>query len=196
MAVYKQYTERGCFVSCFLGYYAVFKGDTVMAKREITVSAVTSKPIAQQYVEYLDEVIAQYKDIVFGIAVHLTGCQDAAKEVAEEVFVRLYWALPDCESGDELESLVHEFAYECAIARLVGNVDLHVKKTRELLVQDDLVEKSDSMQRLTARHYDDGVQYDELDDRDVDSLVLVRNRLNQAIEMMSDAAKNLKGCIK
>lgn len=152
-----------------------------MAKREM-VSAINNESVARQYVECLDEVIAQYKNAVFDIALHLTGCDDAAKEVAEDVFVRLYWALPNCESSD-LESLVHEFTYECAIARLIGNVNSHVQKTRELLVSD-------------GQPAVDGAAYEELEDRESDALVLVRSRLTQAIEMMGEAAKSLRGYVK
>ena len=79
----------------------------------------------------IEQLISEYEQCVFAIGLHLTGNEEAATEVVEEVFVRLYKELPEMEC-DSIESAVHQLAYEISLARLLGKLDRHVSEVQEL----------------------------------------------------------------
>ena len=78
---------------------------------------------ANESLELLDAIIAQYQNHVYSQALHLTGDELAASEVTEEVFVALAretgLALDTC--ADRIEAIT----YDLALGRLMSSIKDH-----------------------------------------------------------------------
>jgi DNA-directed RNA polymerase specialized sigma24 family protein len=67
----------------------------------------------------LVELISRHEVEIFTVASNLTGDDNAAREVVEEVFVRLYRELSSFD-GANFSQFVHGLAYDASLSRLVA----------------------------------------------------------------------------
>lgn len=127
----------------------------------------------------IDQLVDLYRDVIVQIAEHLCSDPSVAEEVAEEVLVRLCMEVgknPD----RSLESLVHEFAYDASLSRLLGSVDQHVEDAKAFkaeVVMDSSVEE-EAFVSTTNSSYEP-------------SLEDAKVHLEQAIDVMEQTARLL-----
>lgn len=67
----------------------------------------------------IDSTISTYEVKVFSLAMTLTGDEEDAKKIVEDVFVRIAQEGVDC-AIETLETLIHRFTYEASLERMVA----------------------------------------------------------------------------
>lgn len=70
----------------------------------------------------LHKLVAEYEVLVFTLAMHLTGSEDAARQVVETVFVRLNREWTD-NIHESLENVIHKLTYEEALPLLLAQIE-------------------------------------------------------------------------
>lgn len=86
---------------------------------QLLTSLVSDLDLAEFSTSYVDQVMERHSALVFSLAYDLTGDEDAAVKVVEEVFVRLHQER-EAFAGEPLKTLLHRFTYDSAIQHLVG----------------------------------------------------------------------------
>ncbi|OVE80405.1 hypothetical protein BVY02_00245 [bacterium J17] len=100
----------------------------------ISTPVITSETLDR--VAHLEQIISRYEVQVFTLATHLTGCEEAAKQVCETVFTRL------CNNYDQylaedlfansFETLIHRMTYDAALPFLVGSFNNITDRTEAI----------------------------------------------------------------
>ncbi|MCB0323291.1 MAG: hypothetical protein KDD69_06935 [Bdellovibrionales bacterium] len=79
----------------------------------------------------LEEIVGRYEVTVFTLAMHLTGDEEAARQVTIDVFVRLSHE-GHRHREQPLDALMHRYTYDAALPCLVGKLDRKLQDTEEL----------------------------------------------------------------
>lgn len=85
---------------------------------QLLTTLITDLDISDYSITYVDRVMDQYSAMVFSLAYDLTGSEDIAAEVVEDVFIRLNQERESCVD-EPIKTLLHRFTYDSAIRRLV-----------------------------------------------------------------------------
>ena len=134
--------------------------------------------------EALERVISEYEVPVYNIAVHLTSDEASAREVVEEVFIRLYRDLPEYFT-DSLESAIHQLAYEVALEKLLGRINKHVAEVDELVVNADGAASNFADTTRVTGYSNDRVN-------PADTLVFADCNLTKAALMLNDVTGQIR----
>ncbi len=127
----------------------------------------------------IDQLVDLYRDVIVKIAEHLCSDPSVSEDIAEEVLVRLCMEIGQ-NPNRSLESLVHEFAYDASLARLLGSVDQHVEETKAFAAE---VVMGSTYKEEVSMPTPDSTYEPSLDDAKVN--------LESAIGMMGEAARLL-----
>ena len=100
---------------------------------ELTESQLV-KAIASGSVEHIEVLVDKYEDKVIQMVVDLTGIEESAPKVAEQVFVEVCQSILS-NTDEELETLIHRHTYELAIASLLGSIESHYEETKQTFIE-------------------------------------------------------------
>ena len=93
-----------------------------------------------------EELIKRYQKLVFNIVYHYLGRADAVEDVAQEVFLKLYKALPRFDPGRSLKSWVARITTNCCIDELRKR-----SRQRVHLLEDLKREDSENLEDIYGR---------------------------------------------
>ncbi|MCL2510734.1 MAG: sigma-70 family RNA polymerase sigma factor [Bacteroidales bacterium] len=111
-------------------------------------------------------LVERHKAMVFTISLRITGHQEEAEEVAQDVFLKMYQALHTFKGSSKFSTWLYSIAYNMAIS--------HVRKSRP-----DYIPLSDVEYKTADEHNEAMIFTDESDD-------------NQRRIALSHALNNLK----
>ena len=81
------------------------------------------------------ELVRRYRDRIFALALHLTGCEPEADDVTQEVFLRAYAKLGDFEGRSEFFTWV----YRMTVNRCL-NATRDRRRRRETTMEDPRID--------------------------------------------------------
>ncbi len=91
-------------------------------KDPITPKNDTSDTISLASNTEVEELIYHYESLVFQMALSLTGDEDIAADVVEEVFVQIHDEGINLQTI-ESEIIIHRLTYDAALSKLFGRIE-------------------------------------------------------------------------
>jgi len=108
-------------------------------------------------IEHIEILVEKHEPKVLQMAKDLTGSEEQARTVCEQVFVEICRASL-AGSAEQLEAMLHRFTYELAIASLLGNVEDSNSEIKEVFGQlvgeapvTTVYETSDDLEEIVSK---------------------------------------------
>ena len=95
-------------------------------------------------------LVEKHKDMVFTVALKITGNREDAEEIAQDAFIKVYSSLKDFRHKSKFTTWIYQIVYNAAISRVRKKKTEKVSISNELAENytlDDIVENLDILER-------------------------------------------------
>lgn len=151
-------------------------------------------------------IIDRYKKLIFNTAYRMMGSREAAEDISQEAFIRIYnslarynpeykfstWALKittnlclDSLRKRKGETVPIEEVYDLKDSGCTPEEE-YLKKEKQKMVQDAINRLPDKYKQFLVLFHDRNLSYQEIMDITGESLTIVKNRLYRARQMLKD----------